>query len=109
MQIPENFADLCNGVLFGGKQVVKPEELEDNPTEVLKDKIFYENSGGGITLSGGEPLMQFEFALELLKTAKANGLHTCIETCGFAPKEKISEIQITEVGHLRTLTETFRG
>ncbi|MBR5357102.1 MAG: hypothetical protein IK121_09310, partial [Lachnospiraceae bacterium] len=38
MQIPENFADLCNGVLFGGKQVVKPEELEYNPTEVLKDK-----------------------------------------------------------------------
>ena len=38
MQIPENFADLCNGVLFGGEQIVKPEELEDSPTETLKEK-----------------------------------------------------------------------
>ncbi len=49
----------------------------------LRDKPFYEESGGGITLSGGEPLMQFDFALEVLKLAKQNGLHTCIETCGY--------------------------
>ncbi|MCR4991371.1 MAG: hypothetical protein K6A38_10995 [Lachnospiraceae bacterium] len=38
MQIPENFADLCNGVLFRGEQIVKPEELDDSPTETIKDK-----------------------------------------------------------------------
>lgn len=61
-------------------------------TEVLKDKDFYENSGGGVTVSGGEPMLQFEFTYELLKSAKANGLHTCIETCGFAKAENLAKI-----------------
>ena len=60
--------------------------------EVLKDKVFYDNSGGGLTLSGGEPLMQFDFAYELLRKAKMNGIHTCIETCGFAKTEDILKI-----------------
>ena len=60
--------------------------------EVLKDKPFYENSGGGVTLSGGEPLAQYDFSLELLKKAKENGIHTAIETCGYAEKSKILEI-----------------
>ncbi|HIJ74263.1 MAG TPA: glycyl-radical enzyme activating protein [Candidatus Hydrogenedentes bacterium] len=50
--------------------------------EVLKDKAFYEESGGGMTLSGGEPLGQPEFSRALLEGAKASGLHTCVETCG---------------------------
>ena len=57
-------------------------------TEVLKDKLFYETSDGGMTLSGGEPTFQFEFTLELLKQAKTAGLHTAMETCGFAPVER---------------------
>lgn len=57
--------------------------------EVLQDKAFYDNSGGGVTLSGGEPLFQAEFCLELLKKAKENDLHVCMETCGFASKEII--------------------
>jgi len=58
-------------------------------TIVMKDIRYYEQSGGGMTISGGEPLAQYDFTLELLKTAKENGLHTCIETSGFSPKEKI--------------------
>lgn len=50
--------------------------------QVLKDKAFYDNSGGGITLSGGEPLYQPEFAWEILSEAKKEGLHTAIETSG---------------------------
>lgn len=50
---------------------------------VLRDKPFYEESGGGITLSGGEPLMQYDFTHALLKLAKKHGLHTAIETSGF--------------------------
>lgn len=49
---------------------------------VLRDQVFYEESGGGMTLSGGEPLMQFDFSLELLKAARAAGIHTAVETCG---------------------------
>lgn len=63
------------------------ETAEEVLAEVLRDRPFYENSGGGMTLSGGEPLAQFAFSLELLKQAKANGLHTCLETCGYAPRD----------------------
>lgn len=58
---------------------------------VLRDKAFFENSGGGITLSGGEPFMQFGFMTDILKKAKENGLHTCIETSGYTDKEKLTE------------------
>lgn len=54
---------------------------------VLQDVPFYEESGGGITLSGGEVMAQPEFAQELLKAAKEEGLHTCIETTGFTAPE----------------------
>jgi len=60
--------------------------------EVLADRPFYERSGGGLTLSGGEPLMQFSFALDLLKEAKSNGIQTCVETCGFSAQERFEEI-----------------
>lgn len=66
--------------------------VADVISEVMKDKLFYETSGGGMTLSGGEPMYQFDFALALLKAAKAEGLHTCIETCGFAKPEHYSII-----------------
>ncbi len=55
--------------------------------DVMRDKTFYDTSGGGITLSGGEPMFQFSFAKALLQKAKEKGLHTCIETCGYAPRE----------------------
>ena len=52
--------------------------------EVLKDSVFYHKSGGGVTLSGGEPLAQPDFSEALLKTCKEMGLQTAIETCGSA-------------------------
>jgi len=66
--------------------------VEEALREVMKDKVFYDNSGGGLTVSGGEPMMQFEFVLELMKRAKEEGLHTCMETCGFADAEKYRKI-----------------
>lgn len=50
----------------------------------LQDKDFYEESGGGVTLSGGEALMQPDFALSLLKALKGHGIHTAMETTGYA-------------------------
>ncbi len=55
--------------------------------EVMKDKEFYEESSGGVTLSGGEVLMQHEFAIALLKQLKEQGIHTACETTGYAPPE----------------------
>ncbi len=59
---------------------------------VMQDLPFYEESGGGITLSGGEMLAQPEFAGNLLKAAKENGLNTCAETTGFASGEVFAEV-----------------
>lgn len=60
--------------------------------DVMKDSAFYQNSGGGLTLSGGEPLAQPEFCLSILKLAKEQGLHICMETCGFAKTEVLAEV-----------------
>lgn len=80
-------ADVCvaQAVELAGKEVSVQEVIE----EAEKDRVFYDNSGGGLTLSGGEPLLQFDFALAILKKAKESGLHTCVETCGFAEKDKL--------------------
>lgn len=51
--------------------------------EIMSDAGIYESSGGGLTVTGGEPLAQPDFLLELLKEAKAQGLHTAMETCGY--------------------------
>jgi pyruvate formate lyase activating enzyme len=50
---------------------------------VRKDKPFYKNSGGGVTLSGGEPALYMDFVSDLLKLLKAEGINTLVETCGF--------------------------
>lgn len=70
----------------------KSRSAEEVFAEVAKDKAFYENSGGGMTVSGGEPMAQFAFTKELLTLAKADGVHTALETCGFAPEERYREI-----------------
>ena len=55
--------------------------------EVMKDKDFYEESNGGITLSGGEAMMQHEFSIALLKKLKKEHIHTACETTGYAPPD----------------------
>ncbi len=60
--------------------------------EVLKDRVFYEASGGGVTFSGGEPLAQPEFLRELLVACRAEGLHTAVDTCGMAAREHLEAI-----------------
>ena len=59
---------------------------------LLEDKEFYENSGGGVTLSGGECLMQAEFCAELLKKLKENGIHTAVDTCGFVSRRVLDKV-----------------
>jgi pyruvate formate lyase activating enzyme len=58
----------------------------------LKDKPYYDESGGGITLSGGEPMAQLDFTLDVLKKAKAAGLHTALETCGFTRASRYLDV-----------------
>jgi pyruvate formate lyase activating enzyme len=60
--------------------------------EVLRDRTFYENSGGGMTVSGGEPLAQAPFTRVLLQMAKVQGLHTALDTSGHAPWARLAEL-----------------
>ena len=59
--------------------------VDEVVSEVLRDTKFYENSGGGVTLSGGDPLAQPNFALSIMQRCKNEGLHVTLDTCGYAP------------------------
>ena len=66
--------------------------VEDVLEKILEDKVFYDESGGGVTFSGGEPLMQPEFLQEILRMSKTASLHTALDTCGYAEQEVVSGI-----------------
>jgi pyruvate formate lyase activating enzyme len=66
--------------------------LDEVMKEVEADSLFYKNSGGGVTLSGGEPLAQWEFALDLLEQCKAKAFHTALDTCGYVPWEVLERV-----------------
>ena len=77
-----------------GKEMTSSEVFD----EVMKDKMFYDTSGGGLTISGGEPSYQPDFTLELLHLAKENGISLAIETCGIGSREfyeKIADLGAT--------------
>lgn len=74
---------VCNANEIIGKEISALEVIK----EVLKDKIFYDTSGGGITVTGGEPSYQPDFTLELLSLAKNEGISLAVETCGIGPRD----------------------
>ena len=79
-----------NALSIFGREATVDEVL----STVIKDKSYYENSGGGLTISGGEPMSQFDFTYELTKEAKNNNINVAIETSGFGRTkdyEKIAE------------------
>ncbi|MCD4735326.1 MAG: glycyl-radical enzyme activating protein [Bacteroidales bacterium] len=69
-----------------GKTIGKFWSADELMKELEKDRVFYEESGGGITFSGGEPLMQFEFVKEMLEICKEKGISPAIDTSGYANK-----------------------
>ncbi|MBF9000324.1 glycyl-radical enzyme activating protein [Vibrio nitrifigilis] len=81
-------ACLTNALEMKGTRMTVAQVID----ELKKEENLFRRAGGGITLSGGEPLTQPEFARELLKACKEKGWHTAIETTAFAPKKIIKEI-----------------
>ena len=81
----------CADACFTGAREEMGREItvEDLLVELVKDRIFFDESGGGITFSGGEPLLQFEFLMDALAACRKAGLRTAVETTGFAAAEKI--------------------
>lgn len=59
---------------------------------LLEDRDFYENSDGGVTISGGECLLHADFCAELLEKLKGEGIHTAVDTCGFVKKEALDKV-----------------
>lgn len=93
---------VANALKLTGRYMTVDQVME----EILKDRVFYETSNGGVTLSGGEPVLQTEFSRAILKRCQAEGLHTAIETCGNYPWEKLEtllpfvDLVIMDIKHL---------
>ena len=66
--------------------------VEELLSTLLEDKEFYDNSGGGVTLSGGECLLQADFCASLLKALKENGVHTAVDTCGYVSRAALDKV-----------------
>lgn len=83
-------ADVCpqNALTLYGKEASAEELLP----LLLEDREFYEASGGGVTLSGGECLLQADFCAELLRLLKDRGIHTAVDTCGFVPRAALEMV-----------------
>ncbi|HOM82649.1 MAG TPA: glycyl-radical enzyme activating protein [Armatimonadota bacterium] len=96
-------AACVTGALEISGRTVTPEEVVE---VVLRDRVFYETSGGGVTLSGGEPLAQPAFAGEILARCRAEGLHTAVDTCGEGAREALdaliplADLWLFDVKHL---------
>ncbi len=82
-------AEVCpsQGLLVYGQE----KTVDDVLKSVEQDMLFYSRSGGGMTLSGGEPLFQKDFSLSLLREARKRRIKTCIETCGMVPWENMNQ------------------
>lgn len=78
---------LQNAISFCGER----RSIHDIMSEVMKDKAYYDTSNGGITISGGEPFVQFDQFLSLLKQCKKEQLHVTVETCGQYPLYQLEE------------------
>lgn len=97
MFVDKRFCDNCGKcveVCHNAARKMLGEEMtvEQIMTVIEKDTVFYWNSGGGVTLSGGEPGMQPKFALAILEACKEKGVHTAIETCGHVEWSILSEL-----------------
>jgi pyruvate formate lyase activating enzyme len=85
--------DICPGKAreIIGKNVSVDEVL----AEIRKDEIFYQESTGGVTFSGGEPMLQIDFLTRLLYHCKKEGIHTAVDTCGYIPWSYFAKIEKT--------------
>jgi pyruvate formate lyase activating enzyme len=66
--------------------------LQDLTVEILKDRAYFEKSGGGITLGGGEPTLQATFSRHLLKQLKERSIHTALDTCGMCAQGSLADL-----------------
>ena len=91
--ICKNCGKCCEACPTGARTIVgEYKGVEDLLKEIEKDRIFYEESHGGVTFSGGEPLSQGRFLIEILKRCKESCIHTTVDTSGYGAEETIKDI-----------------
>ena len=89
-------AEVCLGeaLTLYGREMTAEQVL----ATVLRDRAFYDQTGGGLTLSGGEPLLQAQFCAEVLGMAHHEGIHTAVDTCGAVPWEAFEAVlSVTDI------------
>lgn len=85
----------CTACPAGVRELVAKEmKVDEVMSEIEKDVIFYDESGGGVTFTGGEAVMQTSFLQELLKECRKREIHTAVETCGFFKLEILQTISV---------------
>ncbi len=92
-------------LLSGGTEMT-PEELIQ---KIVRFKPYFNRSGGGVTFSGGDPLLQPEFLLECLKLCKQNGVHTALDTAGFGNGDYTEILKYTDLVLLDIKHTTGQG
>jgi pyruvate formate lyase activating enzyme len=88
-QIPKNGNGLCEDSI---STITKRYTTEEVYKIIMKDLVFYEESGGGVTFSGGEPLIQIDFLESILIQCRQNNISTTVDTCGYAPNASFQQI-----------------
>jgi len=85
--------NILDGLTFEQEETIgKIMSVQEVMNEIEKDSIFYDESGGGVTFSGGEPLMQHKFLIELLDACKDAGIHSAVDTTGFANQNIFKQV-----------------
>jgi pyruvate formate lyase activating enzyme len=85
--------ECVDNCVFSAREIFGREvDASEIAKELIEDRAFFENSGGGVTLSGGECLAQADFALELLKILKKEGINTAVDTCGCVSRDIIDSV-----------------
>ncbi len=86
-------SEKMDGKLLKKKQTIgRMVNANDLMRELLRDTLVYEESGGGVTFSGGEPLMQPDFLLQVLRLCKKNEINTCIDTTGYTAVDNLQKV-----------------
>jgi len=107
-------AEACppRAIKLWGDKMTLPELMKI----IESDRNFYDRSGGGVTLNGGEVMMQWEFAEMLLKVCKETGIHTCVETALYCPQEhmeavyRYTDLVIADIKHMDSdMHRSFTG
>ena len=96
-RINRNKCNLCGDCIYvcqndALKFAGKAYDIEELYEKIVRDKPFYDNSGGGVTFSGGEPTFHIDYLNKLLKSLKKDDIHVCLETCGYYIRDKFNNL-----------------